>query len=663
MLTLVEDGVTRAGIVISPAATDTERFAAEEFARYVHLASGAVMPVYMGRPDVRLQPTVYIGSTETWPQVADSALLGKASDEPPAKPDALAHPQGFIIRVPSSDEMLLLGVQPVGALWAVYTLVRDYLAVGFPGIGPSGDEVPIATTIVLPEIERDEAPAFDTRGLVALGGEDDSPHDHDIVSPMLSGRVDWMAKHRLNRLLLHSGNFDADDIERHLVPEARKRGVKLEWAHHNMGYWLPSSVYGSAHPEYYAVRNALRRNDKGAQLCLCTSNPSAVDEVAANMLRFWNERPWVDVLGIWPNDGYGMCECDECAALDMYDEAENREAAYFAGTDEPIPATTIDRNKTNRYIRLINQIAERVVAERPDALVSGQFCVDMLRPSVDQELHPAVRPTVALSWRCMAHVLDDPNCPTNRYFARVIDEWQEAAPGLVTIYEYYTGLEDNCSLPLPIVETIRADWRAFAEREFAGGMVHSSASNHVAYSANYAAYAALAWDPSTDLDVFRSGWYQSAYGSARDAVRLWWQTVEGGLQGVAAGEGRETYEARRPGCYLPNRLSFPSLWDQETMAGLGLALDHARESESLTHGQTHRLNQMRTYHTYCVASAEAYSRELKARGKGGTAADRPGVVDALDRIEAFVEQIADPTILSRNRVLKRINELKGTYEE
>ncbi len=662
MLTLVEDGSSRAAVVISPRATDTERFAARELARYVHVASGAVMPVFMGRPEALGSPVVYVGTLDTWADVVAGTDEGDSAK--PAPGDVLQHPQSFLIRASTPDELYLIGSQPVGALWAVYELVSEHFGVGFVGMGRAGDEVPVATTLVLPEIDVVEEPVCRRRGLTALGNEDDAPAESQLVSPLLTDRIDWMAKHRFNRLLIHSGRFDVGDVERHVVPEAKVRGIEIEWTHHNLGHWMPSDVYGREHPEYYAVRNALRQHDRVPQLCLCTSNDAVVDELAQNILAFWDDHGWVDVVGLWPNDGYGMCECDECAAMDQYDEAENRESAYFAGTEEPIPVTTIDRNKTNRYVRLLNRVAELVVAKRPDARIGGLFYVDMLRPSVDYELHPAVRPSIALYWRCSAHAIDDPNCPTNRYFARVIDEWDEAAPGMATIYEYYMGMGEYCSLPFPIEEAMRADWRTFTNKSIAGGAVQSGGSHHVAYAWNYAAFAALAWNPQVDMEHLTDRWYRASYGPAADAVRSWWQALADQLQDIAAGEGEETYEPRRPNCYLPSRLNFPSLWDQELTARLGVSLDLAREFEGLSHGQTHRLNQMRTYHTYCVASAEAIGRERLARDADEPLSDaaRVEIVDSLERIEAFVNQISDPTILWKSQVLKRLAQIKSAHE-
>jgi len=663
MLTLVDRGGSAAGIIIPLGATEVERFAARELARYLHLVSGATLPVWLGPPEPRPVPAVYVAAAVTWPDA----------------PAAPAHPQGFAIRS-TEDALYLVGRRPEGALWAVYAFLEDVLGVGFVGLGPHGDEVPTETTLVVPPLDRREEPASPYRGLMVSGNEEDAASDGAAISPLHVDRIDWMAKHRLNRLLVHAGRFDADDVERHLVPAAHERGIAIEWAHHDMGTWLPSRTYGREHPEYYAVRNALRADDRAPQLCLCTSNPSVVREVSANILRFWRERPWADVVGLWPNDGYGMCECDRCAALDRYDAESNHESAHFPGTGDPIPVTTVDRNKTNRYVRFLNEVAERITAERSRARISALFYVDMARPAPDFDLHPAIDPMVALYWRCSAHALDDPDCATNRYFARLVAEWQVYAPGRVSFYEYYMGMDEYSSMPFPILRTLQADWRRYVPAGVAGACIQSAGSHHVAYGLNYAAFAALAWDPATDLAAFAERWFRAGYGPAAPAVAGWWGVLESRMGAIAAAAAPHTSDRRRPSCYRPTRLDFPSLWDQGHMAPLGLALDQAATLDGHTHGTRRRLDQMRAYHAYCVAAAETFARERRAREAVDAAetADgrrtpeelaalriaagaRENVTNGFDRLAAYVRHIADPTIIARRRVLARLDRLRAEW--
>jgi len=654
MLTLVEEGQGNAAIIMPAEATEVERFAAQELARCVHLISGANLPVYLGMRESIAPVSVYVGALDHWPEVAERL-------ESEAVPH---HPQGFLLRT-APDALYLLGCTPEGALWAVYALLSEVFGVGFIGLGAQGDEMPIRTTLNVPALDRSEEPVFPYRSFLTSGNESDAPPGSNVISPLQSDRVDWMAKHRATSFLLHSGRLRADDVARHLLGDAARRGIALEWSHHNMGTWLPSKVYGRKHPEYYAVRNALRVDDTATQLCLCTSNPSVVEEVAANIVRFWEEHPWVSIVGLWPNDGYGMCECDSCAAMDRYDDETSRECAYFPDSADPVPVTEFDKNKANRYVRFLNEVTDRVVAERPDARISALFYVDLLRPAPDHELHPSIDPMVALYWRCSAHALYDPACPTNRYFAEVVDEWSAYAPGRVAFYEYYMGMGEYSALPFPILKTLEADWRAFASKGVVGACIQSAASHHVAYGLNYAAFAALSWNPDANLDEFVERWLESAYGPAAGAAGRWWRALESRMQAIARGDAPPTSDARRPRCYTPTRLNFPSLWDQDRMAEIGVALDQAAESSGLSHGQRYRLNQLRTYHTFCVASAEAYGRERKAKeaiAAGEKQEDyAAGVVEGLNRLEAFVRQVGDPTILSAQGVLNRIERIRSQW--
>lgn len=652
MLTLVEDGQANAAIVLPADATEGERFAARELAKYVHLISGATLPVFLGTPETAPAVPVYVGGLDHWPEVSESL----------APEDRPRGPEEFLIRA-NANALYLIGAQAGGALRAVYAFLDDALGVGFIGLGSQGDEVTIRTTLAVPPMDRREAPAFRYRSLIVSGGENDASADGAVVSPLHGDRLDWMAKHRLNSVLVHSGRFRVQDVERHLRTDAEVRSIAVEWSHHNMGTWLPSERYGRSHPEYYAVRNALRADDTAAQLCLCTSNPAVVDEVATNIASFLAEHPWVGTAGLWPNDGYGMCECDACARIDRYDDEANRDCACFPDSNDPIPVTAFDRNKANRYVRFLNQVAERLVPKRPDARIGALFYVDLLRPAPDEHLHPAIDPMLALYWRCSSHALYDPDCSTNRYFASVVDEWGRYAPNRIRFYEYYMGMGEYASLPFPILTTLKSDWQAFRAKGVLGASIQSAGGHHVAYGLNYAVFAALSWDPEADVGEFLNRWFERAYGPAAEAAAAWWSALEERMQAIAGGDGPATSDPRRPRCYTPTRLNFPALWDQDRMAGLGFGLDQAAERADLSHGQRYRLNQLRTYHTFCVASAEAYGRELRAREAGDALEEqhRDDVIEGLNRLEAFVRQIADPTIVLRRGVLRRIETIRDQW--
>ena len=652
MLTLVQAGHTEAAIIIDEHAAEAVRFAARELATYVHLISGARMHTFAGTP--LHDPAVTI-------------RVAVAGSDDAGVPE---HPDGFHIRADDTS-VSLLGRTPAATLRAAYTFASDVLGVGYPGLGPLGDEVPVASTIEVPRIDYAEEPAIAGRGLMLSGAESDAAGSVDTtpcdVSSISVDRLDWMAKHGLNRLLVRATHFDPTEVERILVPEASKRGIRIDWSHHNMGYWLPSDVYGARHPEYYAVRDAIRADDRASQLCLCTSNPAVADEVASNMVRFLDEHPWVDRLGLWPNDGYGMCECDACSGLDGYTDDESRDVAHFPDSDEAIPLTAFDRNKANRYTRFLNDVASRVTTALPDARIGALFYVDVLRPAPDVEMHPAVDPMVALYWRCSGHSLHDGACPTNGYFARVLDEWLALAPGRVELYEYYMGMGEYSSLPFPIADALRADQRAFAERGIAATYVQSAGGHHTAYAGNYALFGALARNPDADVEVLLEAWHDAAYGAASHDAASWWSALTGQMGEIAAGEGPDTHDDRRPSCYTPTRLDFPALWDERLMAELGSALDRAAELPGLSHGQAYRLNQLRTYHVYCVASNEAYARELEARALDDDDPRGPAfaaaVVEALDQVALFVRQIADPTIIATRGVLRMLERFRRAWEE
>ena len=52
-------------------------------------------------------------------------------------------------------------------------------------------------------------------------------------------------------------------------------------------------------------------------------------------------------------------------------------------------------------------------------------------------IHPKMKVQLCLHGRCYAHSLDDPDCPRNEQFYKLLLDWLKAAPELYT-YEYFS---------------------------------------------------------------------------------------------------------------------------------------------------------------------------------------------------------------------------------
>jgi len=129
---------------------------------------------------------------------------------------------------------------------------------------------------------------------------------------------------------------------------------------------LSAEEYGEEHPEYFALVDGKRRTTyylghHGEQVC--TSNPEAIEIFAQTAIDFFNEYPQFGMFSISPNDGGGLCECDNCRALDGGHTLPN----------DPKSAVLSDR-----MLAFYNAVAKRVAKVHPDKLL-GATCIAITR--------------------------------------------------------------------------------------------------------------------------------------------------------------------------------------------------------------------------------------------------------------------------------------------
>jgi hypothetical protein len=115
------------------------------------------------------------------------------------------------------------------------------------------------------------------------------------------------------------------------------------WFVHTFDNIISPDEYFDSNPEYFSMVNGERKKEF-SQLCL--TNPDvlriAVEKVG-NALR---NAPGSNIISVSPNDWYSFCTCPDCAAIDEREESNAGSLIWF-----------------------VNQIAERIEEEFPDAVI------------------------------------------------------------------------------------------------------------------------------------------------------------------------------------------------------------------------------------------------------------------------------------------------------
>jgi hypothetical protein len=280
-------------------------------------------------------------------------------------------PQDAFTITVSPARILLSGTTGRGVLYAVYALLEE---LGCLWVYPTEAEniVPRQNTLSLKPGQRTESPSLAHRGLGLYGLYADTV---ELGREM----IDWMAKNRLNLILTSADRQDEPtraqamhwpEVAAELLPEIRRRGMILEHSEHMTHLFFPPALF-EKHPDWFALVDGRRQCRQ-----MCFSNPDAVAYFAEQLAAYAAAHPEARVLGTWPLDGAGYCECDDCRQPDVAFKAIRRVAEavaqvrqdltveYLAYTPQTLPvpvATPALPNMSALYCAKCDELARQWV--------------------------------------------------------------------------------------------------------------------------------------------------------------------------------------------------------------------------------------------------------------------------------------------------------------
>jgi len=329
----------------APAADEVQTFAAAELHLYLACLAGIPVPQSPASP-------------KTIPLILEL--------------DSHSHlPQDAFTITVSSHQIVLSGTTSRGVLYAVYALLEE---LGCLWVYPTEAEsiVPRQDTLGLKLGQRTESPSLPHRGLGLYGLYADTV---ELGREM----IDWMAKNRLNLILTSADRQDEPtraqamhwpEVAKELLPEINRRGMILEHSEHMTHLFFPPALF-EQHPDWFALVDGRRQCRQ-----MCFSNPDAVTYFAEHLAAYAAAHPEARILGTWPLDGGGYCECDACRQPDVAFKAIRRVAEavaqirqdltveYLAYTPQTLPvpvATPALPNMSALYCAKCDELARQWV--------------------------------------------------------------------------------------------------------------------------------------------------------------------------------------------------------------------------------------------------------------------------------------------------------------
>ncbi len=489
---LIKNSQPKISIVIAPDAPDYTRYAANELSVHLKERCGAEIPVgtavkpgtipfYLGfSPEVRplglsadnLKPDGFILKiTPEYVVIAGRDLTGKP-------PVSWIHPMRW---QETLNEKLKLGAfGEAGTMNGVYRFLEEYAGVRWYMTGDLGKIVPQSADLIVPEIDKIEAPDFEYR-------------------------YPWFC------------NFST-------APENavwfRRAGYGAPFPvaiNHNYNQMRGQK---DAHPEYFALIDGKRDFDNlsvvvgGGNYCL--SNPGLAEAWIKVIGDYFDKNPNQKLYPLCPNDGMlKICECPEC----------QKQLSPHLGED----------GKFSNYIwGFTNRIAKEIARKYPDRYI-GTFAYEKYRqpPEID-DLSPNVAVMICYSRQ------DLRDLARKSAIHGLIAKWAQKTPTLYfwtyPIFDYWRPFRGfPCFYPHLIQEDMQFHKKIgakgeFLESEFKMPGDPDMNNQYIVYPglSHLSAYirAKLLWATDLNLDTLLNEYYRLFYGPAEDAMREFWSFAE-----------------------------------------------------------------------------------------------------------------------------------------
>lgn len=443
-MTLVTEGASDYRIYTAPSAAAPEEYAATVLQDYVTRISGCTLPVVREKPGD--SKVIYVGFAGV-----PASVLGDLD------PAAFGEEEYIIKR--SGDALLIAGGRPRGTLYGVIGLLQDHF--GCRWYTRDVTKAPEARTLKLTDLPDRQAPAFEYR-------EPWYREVHDI---------DFSVFNRINPSMVP-------------IPEEKGGRYVIYPFVHTFNQLVPPEKYFDEHPEYFSLVNGERQRE-GNKVQLCLTNPDVLRIATAQVLQWIEDHPEADLFSIDQNDGYGYCECEDCAALD---EAEGS----HSGT----------------LLHFVNQIADVVAAKHPE--VELQTLAYVYSEIPPKHVRPRDNVTIRMCHYeyCEAHAIGQ--CDDHEVFVERLEGWSEITDS-ITIWDYYTNFR-HYLMPYPNFESVINHPRFYAERNciglFAqGNNVREQGGGEFSALRTWV-FAQLMWDPYQDGNALIDEYVENVYGPA-----------------------------------------------------------------------------------------------------------------------------------------------------
>lgn len=473
-------------VAVSESASVTERFAADELAKYLQRIVRADVRT-LGLEEVPT-PDFAVGgeAVERLATTEDLSFIEKGTDE-----------KETFIAVERNGTVILAGNRGRATLYSVYHLLEK-LGARWALPGEIGVYLPTLESLDLTSLEERGEGSFAFRSLAMdislLLQTSNEDIEKRFVDEILQ-EIDWAAKSKMNSLYISSQprfeDYRDNPLEslwrrhkREIVEAIRKRDMILEYGGHVLPSLLPDALFESDKQLFRMKAGERTRTGN-----FCVSYPKTLETLKRNAAEFFGRHREADIFRVWPEDSLSgsWCSCPECSKLSAYEQSFRATTAVSEALSEASPRKYVDF------------LSYHDTAE-PKSGISPQN--NILLAYAPRE-------------RCYLHPINDPSCERNREYDRCLQANHQTFGGNIYIFEYYADTILYWSLFVPLSETISKDLEYLDKIGVnKASILLFGAHSFWLHGLNLYVFAKKSWNPALNTETLKKEFASALFPSA-----------------------------------------------------------------------------------------------------------------------------------------------------
>ena len=461
-ITLSENSTAKMQIVLSDTPTIVERTSAKELKEHLDLICKTNFEIVLNSQRDNSQRAIFVGDFKQTKEILNCQNF-----------NTLGYDSIKIKTTPNGD-IALCGHPQRGTLYAVYTLLEDFIGVRWW----SANEryLPNNPTLKISSIDVSYTPKFMLREAlyrIAFDG---------VFASRLKQNGATLTKMNFNRPVISKEYGGCNNLVLF-----KGRGSSFH-AHYEI---IPPEKYFKTNPQWFSLVNG-KRTCELAQLCL--TNKEMTQQYVENVKKLLRENPQATSIQVSQNDWQKPCECKNCKAIDDENQSHAGTNIYFA-----------------------NKIAQAIEKEFPNVFIDT-FAYQYTRKA-PTKIRPHKNVLVRLcTIECeFSKPLEDASVKENKAFVDDIKQWAKLTNNLF-IWDYTTCFR-SYMIPHPNMRVLAPNIRFFANNSVSGLFEQGDAfcnSGDFVLLRNWV-ISHLMWNPQLDENTlfkeFLYGYYGKEVGS------------------------------------------------------------------------------------------------------------------------------------------------------